>query len=138
MRTQLTALLLAISCLCSAGEKATTMNIILGASNESQIKEWARDNGTSSRILKFKGDGRDVIVLLVDTASGLIQEDIYVFYFEKDAWNLCLLRLTNGKVEVEATGKKLVFKNPKGTVLVEQPFASMRIPLTASDFPKGR
>ena len=126
MRTQLISLLLAASVVCAAGEPTKTMNVILSASSESQIKEWASDKGTSSRVLKFKGGGKDVIVLLVDTASGLTRENIYVFYLEGSEWHLCLLRPTNGQVEVENSGKALVFKNLKGTVLVEQPFASMR------------
>ena len=126
MRTELISFLLAAFVVCAAGEAPKTMNVILSASSESQIKEWASDKGTSSRVLKFKGGGKDVIVLLVDTASGLTRENIYVFYLERNQWHLCLLRPTNGQVEIENSGKALVFKNPKGAVLVEQPFASLR------------
>ena len=118
-------LLLAISGACFAGEPIN-VNVILHASSESQIKRWAADQGTSSRVLKFSGDGKDVIVLLEDIASGITRENIYVFYLERNEWYLCLLRVTDGHVDVENSGTALVFKNSKGSVLVEQPFASMR------------
>lgn len=102
------------------------MDLILIGTSESQLKEWAAKNGTSSRFLRFKNEGKDVLVLLVDIASGLTRENIYVYYQERNQWHLCLLRLTNCRVEVVNTGKALVFRNPKGGVLVEQPFNSMR------------
>jgi len=124
MLTKLLTILMTVVFVGAAGEFSKGNTVILSASSESQIKAWASDKGTSSRVLKFNGGGKEVIVLLVDTASGLTRENIYVYFLEGSEWHLCLLRLTNGKVEVEKTDKSLVFKNPKGTVLVVQPFDS--------------
>jgi hypothetical protein len=126
MRTKLIIILLIIGFASFADNELKTTEIILSAPTEVQIKKWADDKGTSSRILKFKGDGKDVIVLLVDTASGTTRENLYVYYMEANIWYLCLFRVTNGQVYTENSGKTLVFRNKKGEVLAEQPFVSMR------------
>lgn len=118
--------LMLVLCTCYlSADPVKSFDLMVKASNEAAIKDWAANRGTSSRLLKYKEHGKSVIVVLVDTASGSIRENIYVYFLEGSDWHLCLLRTSNGAVEVENNGKSLIFRNNKGQLLVEQPFDSM-------------
>jgi len=99
--------------------------VLYRAPNEAIIEKWAHGRGTGSRIERIKADGKQILVALVDSCFGLTCESIYVFVFEDGEWRLCLLRLNNSPVTVIHSGKALIFKDPDGAVLVEQPIASL-------------
>ena len=126
MRTQLIAVTILALAINAYADSLKTMDIITRADDVSQIKQWASKQGTSSRAVTYKMGGLDVLVLLIDTASGSVQEDIYIFYFERDHWRLSLARYTKAEVKVEKTKDAIVFKNAQGKVIVEQPFNTLR------------
>jgi len=83
MRAPLISVLLGFFATAAASADSGHLDVLYNAPTDAAVEKWAHARGTGSRIKKFDLDGKEIIVALVDSCSGLACESIYVFVREK-------------------------------------------------------
>lgn len=126
MRAKLTLIMFLFFLRPLPDEAMEVMRIPWTAKSDKEIELWAASQGTSYRSLRYDDNGKKLLVVLIDSGSGVITEDIYVFFQEQTVWYLGVARFTNEEVRVEKTKSSLRFISIAGDLLVDQPLASLR------------
>jgi len=98
-----------------------------------ELTEWGKKHAFAVRTLDYEEKGKKLIVLLADAGSGGPREGIYLYLFDRNEWNLVLVRYTNTRVSIEKTKTSLVFKSKSGAVLLEQPFDTIQLAFAAAE-----
>ena len=92
------------------------------ADSKEEILAWGEDTYGSCQVFECTNGGNDAIVLLIDTASGVYDDDIYIFGKSKGIkkWRFVLYRPTAVQVKMYQENDKLIFKTVTDDVILEQ------------------